>query len=284
MSKKGLGRGLSALIPELPQQDINPNSIQDIPISRIRPNPKQPRKNFSQESLQELAESIKIHGIIQPIVVRSIEGGYELVAGERRLRASKIAGLDTIKAVIQNFTDRQLAEIALIENLQREDLNSIEEAEAYQKLIDEFHLTQEQLSLRLGKSRSAIANTLRLLDLAKDVKELVIKGLLKPGQVRPLLVLDKSKQKEVANLIVEKSLNTRQIEKYVKELREKEKILKLKKEENIDPEIKDVEEKIMESIGVKVKIKGNDKKGVIEINYYDENDLNRIIQLLLDKG
>ncbi|SHJ77670.1 chromosome segregation DNA-binding protein [Anaerobranca californiensis DSM 14826] len=284
MSKKGLGRGLSALIPELPQQDFNPNSILEIPINRIRPNPKQPRKNFSQESLQELAESIKIHGIIQPIVVRSIEGGYELVAGERRLRACKIAGLHTIKAVVQTFTDRQLAELALIENLQREDLNPIEEAEAYQKLIDEFNLTQEQLSLRLGKSRSAIANTLRLLGLAKDVKEMVIKGLLKPGQARPLLVLDKIRQKEVAKLIVEKSLNTRQIEKYVKELSEKEKKPKIKREDNINPEIKDVEERIMETIGVKVKIKGNDKKGIIEINYYDENDLNKIIQLLLDKG
>jgi ParB family chromosome partitioning protein len=284
VSKKGLGRGLSALIPELPQQDFNPNSILEIPINRIRPNPKQPRKNFSQESLQELAESIKIHGIIQPIVVRSIEGGYELVAGERRLRACKIAGLHTIKAVVQTFTDRQLAELALIENLQREDLNPIEEAEAYQKLIDEFNLTQEQLSLRLGKSRSAIANTLRLLGLAKDVKEMVIKGLLKPGQARPLLVLDKIRQKEVAKLIVEKSLNTRQIEKYVKELSEKEKKPKIKREDNINPEIKDVEERIMETIGVKVKIKGNDKKGIIEINYYDENDLNKIIQLLLDKG
>lgn len=282
MSKRGLGRGLSALIPEIPEKEINPNSIMHIPISRIRPNPKQPRKNFSLESLEELANSIKVHGIIQPIVVRVIEGGYELVAGERRLRASKIAGLTEIKAIIEDFTDKQIAEIALIENLQREDLNPIEEAEAYHQLIVDFDLTQDQLSLRIGKSRSAIANTLRLLGLCKEVKDLLIKDLLKPGQVRPLLVLNDANQKEVATLILEKGLNSRQIERYCKELSQKnEKVLKNTVR---DPIIKDVEERIMENIGVSVKIKGNDNKGKIEIQYYDQDDLNRIIELLLNKG
>lgn len=282
MSKKGLGRGLSALIPELPSDNFNPNAVEEIPISRIRPNPKQPRKNFSTESLEELAESIKMHGIIQPVVVRSIEGGYELVAGERRLRASKIAGLKEIKAVIQSFTDKQIAEIALIENLQREDLNPIEEAEAFQTLIEEFDLTQDQLALRIGKSRSAIANTLRLLSLAPEVRNMVVKGLLKPGQVRPILVLEDRVQIELAKMIIEKELNARQVEKYVKELSAEKK--QKKKSLLSDPIVKDVEEKIMESIGVSVKIKGNDKKGKIEIQYYDEEDLNKIIELLLNKG
>ena len=282
MSKKGLGRGLSALIPEMPEKEISPNAIQHIPISRIRPNPKQPRKNFSLESLEELANSIKIHGIIQPIVVRSIEGGYELVAGERRLRASKIAGMADIKAIIENFTDKQIAEIALIENLQREDLNPIEEAEAYFKLIEEFAITQEQLSLRIGKSRSAIANTLRLLGLCKEVKEMVTKGMLKPGQVRPLLVLNDVNQKEVAKLILDKGLNSRQIEKYCKELSENND--QVRKNTPKDPVVRDVEERIMETIGVSVKIKGNDKKGKIEIQYYDQDDLNKIIDILLNKG
>lgn len=282
MSKKGLGRGLSALIPEMSETEVNPNSIQYIPLSRIRPNPKQPRKNFPLESLEELADSIKIHGVIQPIVVRSIEGGFELVAGERRLRASKIAGLKDIKAVIDNFSDKQIAEVALIENLQREDLNPIEEAEAYHKLIDEFDLTQDQLSLRIGKSRSAIANTLRLLGLCREVKEMVINNHLKPGQVRPLLVLNDDNQKKVAQLILEKGLNARQIEKYCKELSQSNE--KVRKNSPKDPVVRDVEEKIMENIGVSVKIKGNDKKGKIEIQYYDEDDLNKIIDLLLNKG
>lgn len=282
MSKKGLGRGLSALIPEMPETEFNPNSIQHIPLSRIRPNPKQPRKNFPLESLEELANSIKIHGVIQPIVVRSIEGGFELVAGERRFRASKIAGLKDIKAVIENFTDKQIAEIALIENLQREDLNPIEEAEAYHKLIEEFSLTQDQLSLRIGKSRSAIANTLRLLGLCKEVKEMLINNQLRPGQVRPLLVLNDENQRKVTQLIIEKGLNSRQIEKYCKELSQNNE--KVKRNSPKDPVVKDVEERIMEKIGVSVKIKGNDNKGKIEIQYYDQDDLNKILDLLLNKG
>ncbi len=282
MSKKGLGRGLSALIPELPDTEVNINSIQSIPIARIRPNPKQPRKSFSSESLEELANSIKQHGIIQPIVVRSIEGGYELVAGERRLRASKIAGLTEINAIVQNFTERQIAEIALIENLQREDLNPIEEAEAYQMLIDEFDLTQDQLSLRIGKSRSAIANTIRLLGLCIEVRNLLIEGKLKAGQVRPLLVLDSAQQKDLAHLIIEKGLNARQIENYCKTVNEMDK--QKRKIIETNPIVKDVEEKLMEAIGVNVKIKGNDRKGKIEIQYYDEEDLNRIIDLIINKG
>ncbi|QNO16659.1 ParB/RepB/Spo0J family partition protein [Alkalicella caledoniensis] len=264
----------------MPEKEIDENSIQKISLSRIRPNPKQPRKIFNVVALEELASSIKEHGIIQPVVVRQIEGGYELVAGERRLRASKLAGLKEISAVIQNFNDKQIAEIALIENLQREDLNPIEEAEAYQKLIEEFGITQEQLSVRIGKSRPSIANTIRLLSLCKEVREMIIKGRIKAGQARPLLILDKNKQIDVANLIIEKGLNARQIEKYCKEINEEKKSRKMIH----NPIIKDVENRIMESIGVNVKIKGNDNKGKVEIQYYDQDDLNRIIDILMNKG
>lgn len=280
MSKKGLGRGLSALIPELPSNEVNEKSILTIPLSRIRPNPKQPRKTFNKQALEELATSIQQHGIIQPIVVRSIEGGYELVAGERRLRASKLAGYSEISAVVKDFNDKQTAEIALIENLQREDLNPIEEAEAYDKLIREFDITQEQLSLRIGKSRSSIANTIRLLGLCKEVRNMLVEGVLKAGQARPLLTLNKEQQLEIATIIVQKGLNTREIEKYCKKLSEERKPTEVKS----NPIIKDVENRIMEAIGVNVKIKGNDNKGKVEIQYYDQDDLNRIIDVLLNKG
>ncbi|WP_350343668.1 ParB/RepB/Spo0J family partition protein [Proteinivorax tanatarense] len=283
MSKKGLGRGLNALIPEVSQnKEIPGNSIKQISVNKIRPNPYQPRKVFSTESLEDLAQSIEQHGIVQPIVVREIDGGYELVAGERRLRACKMTNLSKMPAVIQEFSEKEVAEIALIENLQREDLNIIEEAEAYKTLIEDFGFSQEQLAQRLGKSRSGLTNTLRLLNLSKDVKHLVMNDKLTAGQVRPLLSLADEEQFFVAKEILSKGLNSRQVEQLCNKLKKKGK--GTKKERNIDPNIKEAEEVLMEKIGVNVKIKGNNKKGKIEIKYYEQGDLNRILDMFHDKG
>ncbi|WP_353893285.1 ParB/RepB/Spo0J family partition protein [Proteinivorax hydrogeniformans] len=286
MSKKGLGRGLNALIPEMPQQEpTESHYIQQIPINKIRPNPNQPRKIFSNEALEELAQSIEQHGIVQPIVVRAIDGGYELVAGERRLRAGKMTNLSEMPALVQDFSDKEVAEIALIENLQREDLNIMEEAEAYKTLIEDFSFSQEQLANRLGKSRSAVTNTIRLLNLCEYVKELVMQNKITAGQVRPLISLPSDEQIFVADEILEKGLNSRQVEQLCKKIKKlQQETKKSKTTANLDPHLKDAEEKMMQEMGVNVKIKGNDKKGRIEIKYYEQEDLNRILEIILNKG
>lgn len=215
MSKKRLGKGLGALISDQnPQEDTAKNSIQKVNVDKIDPNPYQPRNEFNQERLKELSRSIQKHGLLQPITLRSKEdGSYQLIAGERRWRAAKLGGLDEIAAIIQDCSQQQMMEIALIENLQREDLDPIEEAKAYNKLIAKFDLTQAKVAESVGKSRSAIANSLRLLNLAPEIQKYVSRETLTVGHARALLALETSaEQKEVAKEVIENSLSVRETE------------------------------------------------------------------------
>lgn len=278
MPKNRLGKGLNALIPELPQADGQ--GIREIPVNDIAPNRKQPRQNFEAEKMEQLAESIAKHGVVQPIVVREIDRGYEIVAGERRWRAARMAGLKTVPAVVMDLDERQVMEIALVENLQREDLNPIEEAEAYKTLMEEFGLTQEEISTAVGKSRPAITNTLRLLSLCSEVQRLVRENLLSAGHARALVVLGERQQKEAAEKVLKEQLNVRETEKLVGELagghREREARTKDK-----NPWVVDMEERIGEILGTKVQIIQGKKKGKIEIEYYGTEDLERVLELIM---
>ncbi len=260
--KKVLGKGLSAIFSDFSEDSEN---IQNIPIDDIKPNPYQPRNLDSNETLAELANSIKEKGVIQPIIIRKKGDFYELIAGERRLRASKLAGLQTIPAIVKNFTDEESAQIALIENIQREDLNPLDEALAYKKLIENFNYTQEELSEKLGKNRSTIANTLRLLNLPKPIIELIKTNKITAGHARALLSLDnESFQIEIANLIVEKKLNVRDTEA---KIREKKSQVDFSKYEKI----------LKDWLDTPIKIKFSGKKGKIEITFHSTDDLENIL-------
>jgi ParB family transcriptional regulator, chromosome partitioning protein len=280
----GLGKGLGALLPSL---DINDDDkVVEIPLSQLRPNPYQPRKHFNDETIQELAASIKEHGVIQPIIVRSVLKGFEIIAGERRFRASQASGLQTIPAVVKKFTDQQVMEIALIENVQREDLNALEIAIAYQALIDQFSLTQEELSAKVGKSRSHIANFLRLLQLPEEVKEYVSRGTLSMGHAKAIVSLkDKKLIKALADTAIKEQWSVRELEEEVKKLEEKGDTKKAKpKQTRKDPYINEVEESLREVYRTTVKIKHNiNNKGKIELLYFSNDDLNRLLELLQGK-
>ena len=283
--KKGLGRGLQALIPEYRTEE--PQGVETINIAYIHPNQYQPRKQFDEDSLKELSESIKQHGVIQPIIVRKVDSGYQIVAGERRWRAAKIAGLSEIPAIVKDFDDLQVMEIALIENLQREDLNPIEEAKAYKALIEQFNLTQEEISKKIGKSRSVIANSIRLLNLDDRVQEMLVKGDITIGHAKVILSLpNKSLQYEAAKKVVEENLNVRETEDLVKNLlRKNEKITKKLKSNKIDVHVKEIEDNLCSFLGTKVKISQKSKdRGIIQIEYYSEEDLTRIIEIIYGKG
>ncbi|ALS24584.1 MULTISPECIES: ParB/RepB/Spo0J family partition protein [Paenibacillus] len=286
MSKRlgtGLGKGLDALLPSL---NINEDDkVVEIPLGQLRPNPYQPRKNFNDESIQELAASIKEHGVIQPIIVRSVLKGFEIIAGERRYRASQASGLATIPAVVRKFTDQQVMEIALIENVQREDLNAMEVAVAYQALIDQFNMTQEELSVKVGKSRSHIANFLRLLQLPEEVKQYVSRGTLSMGHAKAIVGLkDKKIVKALADTTIKEQWSVRQLEEEVKKLEENtEKKTKLKPKRK-DPYINQLEESLRETYRTTVKIKHNNNKGKIEILYYSKDDLDRLLEMLQGKS
>jgi len=284
MSKR-LGKGLDALITSL-HIDENDKVIQ-IPLAQLRANPYQPRKNFNEDSLKELADSIKEHGVIQPIIVRKVLKGYEIIAGERRFRASQISGLATIPAVERNFTDQQVMEIALIENVQREDLNALEIAVAYQSIIDQFSLTQEELSAKVGKSRSHIANFLRLLQLPESIKQYVSRGTLSMGHARAIVgVKDDKLKKELAETTISKQWSVRELEEAIKTLEEqqgKDKEKAKTKEKNRDPYIHQAEDQLRDLYRTTVKIKHNQDKGKIELLYYSKDDLNRLLELLQGK-
>ncbi len=277
--KKGLGKGLGAL---LDSDNILQDSsgVSEISINEIEPNTNQPRKNFDQEKIRGLAESIQQHGVVQPIIVKKLDKGYSIIAGERRWRASKIAGLKTIPAIIKDMSSREIMEIALIENIQREDLNPIEEAEAYQKLMEEHGLTQESLSKLVGKSRAAIANSVRLLSLSEKVKEMLVDELLTPGHARTLITIDNAeKQGKIAGEIIEKRLSVRETEKFINEhIREREK--KKKNPTLKDPAIIDMEEKLKSLLGTKVDLQHRLNKGKIIIEYYSNDEFDRIIDLI----
>lgn len=282
MSKR-LGKGLDALIPQLEADEKD--KVVEISINELRPNPYQPRKQFEPEAIEELKKSILEHGVIQPIIVRKSIRGYEIIAGERRFRASKEAKLKTVPAVIRTFTESEVMEIALIENIQREDLNTLEVAIAYQKLMEKFELTQEQLAQKVGKSRPHITNYLRLLQLPDNVQEYVSRGTLSMGHARALLgVSDKKALVVLAKRCMEEELSVRHLEMLVNEIeednvsRETKRARKEKKSKNIF--ITELEGKLKDVLGTSVKIKKGDKKGKIEIDFTNDEDLDRIIQLM----
>lgn len=276
---KGLGKGIQAFFPNLEVQEEE--MIKEIKLNQLRPNPYQPRKYFLKEAIQELKASILEHGILQPLIVRKSIKGYEIVAGERRFRAAKEAKLETVPAVVRDMTDQQMMELALLENLQREDLTPIEEAAAYQKLMDELKFTQEQLAKRLGKSRPHIANHVRLLSLPPFIQELISNSTISMGHGRALLGLkDKTKLKAVVQQVEKEGLNVRQLEKLIQQLNENvsRETKKAKKEKNIFFE--EQESFLRDRFGTSVKIKEMSNKGKIEIEFFNEEDLERILELL----
>lgn len=290
MSKRfGLGKGLNALIPEdtvilepkkgKDKNDDNGYSLIDINL--IKSNESQPRKLFDDEKIMELAESIKSNGIIQPLILRKDKDEYIIVAGERRWRAAKYIGIKEIPAVIMDLTEKQILEISLIENIQREDLNSIEEAIAYKKLITDFDLTQEQLSKRIGKSRVAITNTMRLLNLSEDVQQYIIEGVISEGHGRALLAITDSKlQCELAQNVIDDKLSVRELEFLIRELKTKSEPSKSKAKKETNPYYKEVIEKLENYFGTKVNVTNKNNKGKIEIEYYSEEDLQRILEII----
>lgn len=280
--KRGLGKGLSALISnELidEYEESSSNSILNIPIEDISPNRNQPRTDFDEEALGELAESIKVHGLLQPILLRDINGKYEIIVGERRWRACKLAGLKEIPSIIKEVGEEESAKIALIENIQREDLNPIEEAQAYKRLMEDFNLTQEELSLQIGKSRSYIANSIRLLRLDDEIIDKISEGKLSQGHGKALLgIKDKQAQVRIAEEILNKNLNVRDAEAMAKNKR-------LNIEEDLEERLENsyinsIEENLMRALGTKVNLIHGNKKGKIEIEYYGDEDLERILEVL----
>lgn len=278
--KKGLGKGLNSLFTEDLPATIEPQTPEtELKLTEIEPNKYQPRKNFDAEKLQGLTESIKEHGVIQPlVVVKNASGMYTIVAGERRWRAAKAAGLKTVPVVIKDYTPEQIAQIALIENLQREDLNPIEEALGYQALIDEYNMTQENVSMVVGKSRSAVTNTLRLLALDDEIKEMLEKNEISSGHARALLALsDKSLRISLAKRIIAEDLSVRQTENLARFMQNKPAAKKTVSPQKL--ELDAYADKLSQSFGTKVRISQNAKKGKIEIEYYNNNDFDRIIKL-----
>lgn len=286
---RGLGKGLSALFSEteedygkslLFEDKEDKGTVTEIAISDIYANPDQPRKVFDEEALNELAASIKKHGVIMPIIVNKNDNRYMIIAGERRFRASKIAGLDAVPVIVKNYDERQIKEISLIENLQREDLNPIEAASAMRSLMDDYHLSQEDLADRIGKSRSAIANTLRLLNLQSDVLEMVKSGELSAGHARTIVSVPAIDQKKMAQSIVKGGLSVRAAEKMVKDYflppEEKKKKAKIP----LSAELKELIGDMQRVFGTKVNAIGNDNKGRIYIDYYTRDDLDRLSEMV----
>jgi ParB family chromosome partitioning protein len=283
--KRRLGRGLGALIPEVMAGTGETN---EIALERIKANPYQPRREFDDEKLQELAASIKRHGIIQAIVLTPAgeEGEYLLVAGERRCRAAKIAGLSAVPAIIKSYDSKAMLEIALIENLQRENLNPVDEAKAYQRLMKEFSYTQEELAGRLGRSRPSVANSIRLLSLPESVLGALVEGRITAGQARPLLSLDDPLlQEEAANKIINDGMSAREAENMAVTLSGKDKNGK-SKEKSLpeDPLHVELQLQIQRTLGTKVRIRQGKSGGTIEIYYYGDEDLERLIAKLLPEG
>ncbi len=282
VKNRGLGKGLGALIPELDEQKLEKQ--QDLDINKIAPNPYQPRKEFSEEKLAELADSIRTHGIIQPLVVREVDGSYQLIAGERRLRAAKLVGLDAVPIVILPMTDQSMMEVALVENLQREDLNPIEEAQAYQRLVTEFNLTQDDVAKKVGKSRPAIANFLRLLNLPIEIQNDLTSGGLSMGHARAILGLKTPEEQLKAWIITQQQqLSVRQTEELVKALIDQANVSRETKKNEpaksiADPNIYEFEEELQHIFGTKVKIKPSGDGGKIEIDYYSNDDFTRILE------
>ncbi|EIW17575.1 MULTISPECIES: ParB/RepB/Spo0J family partition protein [Pelosinus] len=281
-SQRGLGRGLDALFSSSKGVDAE-SLIKNVSISEIIPNKFQPRRVFDETALLELVSSISQYGVLQPLVVRKSNNIYELVAGERRLRASQQAGLKEIPVIIKDYTDREMTEISLIENIQREDLNAIEEALAYRRLMDEFRLTQEEVAKKIGRSRSVIANMVRLLNLHPKVQDYVSRGTLSMGQSRPLLALETLElQLEAAEIIIENDLSARDAEELVKRIADKKKPAK-QQPKNVEEKnffVTEAEDRLKMILGTQVKIKEGKFKSKIEIEFSSSEDLERILEVL----
>ncbi len=286
---KGLGKGLDSLIPD--RVGTEPNEKKDevmVSINKVEPNREQPRKNFNEDALLELAESIKQFGVLQPLLVQDKESYYEIVAGERRWRAAKLAGIKEIPVIIKNLTPQEMVEISLIENIQREDLNPIEEAIAYKRLLIEFNLKQDEVAERVSKSRTAVTNSMRLLKLDEKVQQMVIDEMLTTGHARALLAIeDQEMQYSVAQKIFDEKLSVRETEKLVKKLLKEKKEEKEKEKDNNDEAKRleviyhDLEEKMKQILGTKVSIHSkNKKKGKIEIEYYDGEQLEHLFEMI----
>ncbi len=280
MSKKGLGRGIGALIPGIDPADRERLGVVELEIGVIRPNPDQPRKEFDEVRLEELALSIKEHGIVQPILVRKVGDGYEIVAGERRWRAAQLAGLTKVPALVREFSDAERMEIALIENLQREDLNPMEEAEAYRTLMESFGLTQEALAQRLGRSRSQVANTLRLLQLPAQVQDEVRAGRLSMGHAKVLCgVEDPARVVALAEMVIAKGLSVRELEDELTP-RERRQRPRARAKGKLPPDLAAVEQQLWEQLGTPVKLHWSGDRGRVEITFFDEDGLNRLLEAL----
>ena len=289
--KTGLGRGLNTLIPSAPVKDTESEKILKkeeqikseimVPILKVEPNPNQPRRQFDDDSLQELADSVKQYGILQPLIVKKHDKFYEIIAGERRWRAAKLAGLKEVPVLIRDYAENEIVEIALIENIQREDLNPIEEALAYKRLMEEFSLKQDQVAAKVSKSRAAITNSLRLLKLDQRVQNLLSEEMITTGHARALLAIeDPDQQYETAMKVFDEKLSIREIEKLVKQMSKKKK--ETPKEENKVQEFlfANIEESLKQALGSKVNIKNRNNKGKIEIEYYSKEELDRLVDML----
>ena len=289
--KRGLGKGLDSLIPntvdtneviQVPSKAEKPDTIVD--INKVEPNREQPRKNFDQEKLQKLSESIKLHGLIQPILVKDRGSYYQIVAGERRWRASKLAGLKEVPVIIRDLTEQEIVEISLIENIQREDLNPIEEALAYKKLQTEFNLKQEEVAERVSKNRTTITNSIRLLKLSENVQQMIIDGDLSTGHARAILAIDNpDEQYRVALKVYNEKMSVRDIEKYIKNMNKPEKVKPQKEvNESLHAIYQSLEEDLKQALGTKVSIISKDENGAgkLEVEFYNNDDLERIVELL----
>lgn len=289
---RGLGKGLDSLIPaaapkaesakatEKPEENAQETVVK---ITMVEPNREQPRKNFDEDALQELADSIKQFGLLQPILVQDRKTYYEIIAGERRWRAAKLAGLKEVPVIIRDYTEQEIVEISLIENIQREDLNPIEEAQAYKRLLTEFNLKQDEVAERVSKSRTAVTNSMRLLKLCDEVQQMIIDDMISTGHARALITIeDPEQQYTIAQRVFDEKLSVRDVEKLVKDLNKPQKPKKeITEDKSLEIIYQDVEEKLKQSLGTKVSIasKGNGA-GKLEIEFYTHDDLDKIIELL----
>lgn len=292
---RGLGKGLDLLIPNAIGEEETKKTVEEpkkeevrgaetiVKITKVEPNRKQPRKTFDEDALQELADSIKQFGLIQPILVQDREDHYEIIAGERRWRAAKMAGLKEVPVIIRKYTEKEIMEISLIENIQRENLNPIEEAQAYKRLLTEFHMKQDEIAERVSKSRAAVANSMRLLKLGEEVQQMVVEEMISTGHARALLAIeDKDEQYTIAQKIFDEKLSVRDVEKLVKNLNKPIKpAKKVVDDKTMELIYRDLEEKLKSRLSTKVSIKGKTKgAGTIEIEFYDGTDLERLIEML----
>ena len=273
-----LGRGLDALIPP---RSTPATAIVEVPLAQVQPNPFQPRRHIDEGELEELAASIREHGVLQPVLVTETIAGYQLVAGERRVRAARLAGLDRVPAVVRQLADRDQLEVALVENVQRADLDPIDEAHAYRQLIDEFGLTQEQVADRVGKARATVANTLRLLELHPDVQSAIAGGGLTEGHGRAIGGLSLDAQPHVLGTVLAQALSVRQTEELVRRLREPRQARETPARAQLDPDLERVEEELRQHLGTKVSLTRSRKGGRIVIEYYSDDELGRLYERLI---